>query len=115
MQVIGLKEVISSLVIAAATADKGVGHLIEETSKSIVDRAADMAPRRSGALAGSLYYEMKTSPGKITSSIGSGAWYDHFVEFGTARQAPQPFYAPASEGPVSDLEEKIALFAGTLK
>lgn len=115
MIVQGLVETITALASAAATADKSMGDVIEEASKEIVDRAGDMAPRRSGHLAGSLYYEMKTSPGRVISEIGSGAWYDHFVEYGTARTAPQPFYAPASEGPVSELEQKIITFAGTLK
>jgi HK97 gp10 family phage protein len=42
------------------------------------------------------------------------AWYYHFVEFGTSRQAPQPFLMPAVEAGKDELAATVQAALKTL-
>lgn len=68
--------------------------LAARTAKNIGNRARTLAPVLTGTLRSSITVE-ETSP--LHWEIKADAFYGRFVEYGTSRQAPQPFMAPAAE------------------
>ena len=71
------------------------------------EMVADMksrAPRESGFLADTIYYEVEVDADGVTITAGSEADYDYIQEYGSVHLAPNPFYSPA----VDSQEPKFA-------
>lgn len=73
--------------------------VIRDGGQRIGREAAAAAPRRSGALASSIEVSFTGSGrgGTMSASITPKERYAPFVEFGTYKDAPQPFLFPAFE------------------
>lgn len=67
-------------------------------SQAVADRAKQLAPKRTGAMADSI---KATSPiqhsGNVEAEVVCGEHYGWWVEFGTVNMAAQPFMRPASD------------------
>lgn len=82
---------------------------VREAAKMVRDRAAQLAPRDTGKLAGSMMYTsagQRNALNRIVFLVGPSrdAYYGLFLEFGTAFIYPQPFLKPAfdqMEGPAT--------------
>lgn len=68
--------------------------VIRKTAADIVRDAQAIVPVDTGALKNSIGFEMT---GVFAAEIGPTMSYSAFVEFGTARQAPQAFLGPATD------------------
>lgn len=96
--------------IPKAVADATEAALVKGATE-ISDTAKRLAPRRSGRLADSIGWTLGKPPGDakiiggqerrfkgVRASIFAGnseAYYARFVEFGTERASPHPFFFPA--------------------
>lgn len=89
-----LPDVVQVSVLGAAVA-KG-GEIIRAGAEA-------RAPRRTGELAGGMTMEIEATRGGVTAHVGPGKeqFWGLFQEFGTVRQAAQPFLRPAidEDGP----------------
>lgn len=59
-------------------------------------------------LKNSIEYEINEEECKLTIWAGKKYYIAHFVEFGTVKQRPQPFFRPAFDTIVKDLENEIS-------
>lgn len=69
----------------------------QKTAQDIKADAQALAPVDTGYLRGSITYETRVRASSIFMEVGPGAEYGGYVEFGTTRQAPQPYMTPAFE------------------
>lgn len=73
---------------------------LESVARQVADRARSSAPRRSGALAESIGYEVDRDGAELVARVSwsRDAFYGLFVELGTSRMSAQPFLRPALDG-----------------
>lgn len=86
------------LAAAAATIDVESAASVSTAAEATEARAKSLVPVRSGALKASIY----TDRSGTEATVAADADYAIYVEFGTSRQAPQPFMYPAG-----DLGERV--------
>ena len=87
-------------------ADEGIDKAINESLARIRTEAVDSAPVKSGDLRLSMTYKgpngEQEGPGGLTEKlkkhqgvVGSPLYYASYVNFGTRKQRPQPFFSAA--------------------
>lgn len=94
-----------SVELVEGIAESAMAHAAEMTAQ----RARDMAPRGATGLLASTIYEHKvyTGSGDPEWAITAPQGYAAYVEFGTRRQAPQPFMVPAADEAGEELAESL--------
>ena len=83
--------------------------VVAKSAQTVEGKAKLRAPVRTGNLRNSISTTIIDDG--LTAEVGPTASYAPYVEFGTARQAPQPFLIPAAEEVTPEFEkalEKIA-------
>lgn len=111
---------VSELVALAADLGEAPARLGKEGAKVVRDvaeqvksTAASSAPKRTGALANSIQVITKGSgrAAQMSALIKANIRYAGFVEFGTYKDAPQPFMAPAGDAAVAALSTGLEVAA----
>jgi HK97 gp10 family phage protein len=74
---------------------KGVQEAVARTALQVESDAKGLAPVDTGRLRSSIKADI--SPSGLSATVGTNVEYAVFVEFGTRRQAAQPFLGPAFE------------------
>jgi HK97 gp10 family phage protein len=67
--------------------------VVKETTDRVTQSAKSHAPVATGALSASITGTVRGMKGKVSTDIR----YAQFMEFGTYKDAPQPYMAPALE------------------
>lgn len=80
---------------------------VAKTAAEIVEDAKALAPVNTGALRASISADIIGPTGLTTAEIGPTVDYGIEVEYGTSRQAPQPFMRPAFEADTPHLEDEL--------
>lgn len=75
--------------------------LVRRTAENIAGEAKQRAPRATGKLARSIKVHRV---GEFEYRVEVGAWYAHFIEFGTVKMAARPFLTPAAEAERGDFQ-----------
>ena len=104
MIVTGIDDVLAGLLGAIATVDGHTKEAASEAAARIEATAKSLAPKLTGALAASI----TTDPTKTGAEIGPTVRYAPFVEYGTWKDAPQPFMGPAADAHEDDLATLLA-------
>jgi HK97 gp10 family phage protein len=110
MIVTGLTEVLAGFLGEIATVDGHAKEATKETAERIEATAKSLAPKLTGALAASI----TTDPTVTGAEVGPTARYAPFVEYGTWKDAPQPFMGPAAEAHEDDLAKFLEDRVGEL-
>lgn len=108
MIVQGLAEVIAGLIEEAALADSRASDAVRKAAEATADDARQLAPVRTGALRSSI----EATISGTRAEVGPTASYAPFVEFGTYKDAPQPFMGPAISKHEEDLATELAKTVG---
>jgi len=111
VKVNGLAELAAALKqLPAEVASKNGGPLrvaLRAAARVVADAAEVRAPKDTGRLGRAIAIQVDRNPGNVTERIvvrpragksrtdPKGAWYWHFLEFGTVKQPAQPFIRPA--------------------
>lgn len=105
-----LQELSSKLSDGGTRVGAKAANAVRAGAAQISRDAAAAAPRRSGALAGSIQttFSGSGSGGTMSATITPTARYAPFVEFGTYKDRPQPFLFPAFERHSEDVVREIA-------
>lgn len=110
-QVLGLDELDRALkALPREIAGKNGGPLrvgLRAAARLVRDEARARAPEDTGRLKGAIVMQLDRNPGNVSERIvvrprrgrsradTRGAWYWHFLEFGTVKQPAQPYLRPA--------------------
>lgn len=83
---------------------------VQKTAKSIEAGAKQRAPVDTGNLRNSITTTLSGGAGAGASeaTVTAGANYSPYVEFGTSRMAPQPFFGPAVDEATPQFEQAMA-------
>lgn len=73
---------------------------VTREAEQVVERAKSLAPRRTGALAAGIHYELDVDEHGLDARVSYDAaqWYGIFAELGTSKESPRPFLRPALDG-----------------
>lgn len=105
-----LRSLSSDLATSSQRVGAKAAKAVRDGAKRIANDAKRAAPRNTGALAASI----KTSTtgdgrsGTLSATVEPTVRYAPFVEFGTFKDAPQPFLFPAMEKHEGDILREIA-------
>ena len=105
-----LRKLAADLDKEGPRAGADVSAAVKRSAEAVKKAAVEMAPKRTGELAGSIGVDMYgdgRSSG-VTAVIGPLARYGLFVEKGTSKMAPQPYMEPAFSAESPKLEQSIA-------
>lgn len=106
----GLTELAGALEAEWAQAATRGAEAVEKTARKIEGTAKSLAPRRTGALANSI----RTDGSGTFREVGPTERYGRFMEFGTYKDAPQPFMGPAADQHEDDLVRELEGLVGNL-
>ena len=81
---------------------------VRKTALDVVRDAQVAAPVRTGNLRNSITADIADYPAVVSAEVGPTASYGAYVEFGTSKQAPQPYLGPAADRRVPILETVLA-------
>jgi len=88
---------------------------VRKTTQDIAADAKANAPVDTGNLRNSIQTSSAGSNAQVAQGvIQARADYSKFVEFGTSRQAPQPFLGPAGDKHLPKLQEAVGQVIGKL-
>lgn len=93
MIVTGLKEVLASFAKAAVTVGPRSTEATGQAAERIANNARSRVPVRTGALRDSI----EVTRADEAYEVGPTEFYGRFVEYGTWKDAPQPFMGPATD------------------
>jgi HK97 gp10 family phage protein len=110
MIVTGLTELLAGFLGEIATVDGHASDSLDETGEAIKTTARALVPKLTGATAASIEV---TGSGK-TREVGPTTPWAPFVEYGTWKDAPQPFMGPAAEEHEADLAKFLEDRVGEL-
>ncbi len=113
-QVIGAGEVAAALVAKAIHTNTQAVEKAHESGAALVADARSRAPRLSGFLADTIYYEVIVEKDGVSIAVGSEADYDFIQEYGSVHLAPNPFYGPAADKQEGEFGDAIEGIAGVL-
>lgn len=85
--------------------------VIRKTAADIVRDAQAIVPVDTGALKNSIGFEMT---GVFAAEVGPTMNYGHWVEFGTARQAPAAYMGPATDRNAPAFYAAVAQLGGSV-
>jgi HK97 gp10 family phage protein len=91
----------------AAQLQQRASQLVRATTLGIEARAKINAPKDTGFMANSTQADPSFQAGDLSDTVGVGAEYGHFVEWGTSRTAPQPFFTQAFEDEKPEFEKGL--------
>lgn len=74
-----------------------VAKVINENAMELVNEAKKASPVDTGFLRNSIQVAEYAKDNKHSAKVIVNAYYGIFVEYGTRRQRPQPFFTPAIE------------------
>jgi len=96
-QTLIIREIVSKLMTGLTEEGREkVNNELKRIALQIVRESKDLAPVDTGRLRSSITLEEETdSNGFLRLVVGSNVDYAPFVEFGTSRQAAQPYLRPA--------------------
>lgn len=98
----------SNLLKFAAGVSGAIDRGVNETADQVVTTAQQRVPVDTGALRTSIEKFGAAGTGERTVEAGQSLDYAPHVEYGTDRQAAQPFMTPAAEQHRADLARNIA-------
>lgn len=75
-----------------------VHRLVGSLADEVAQRASQLAPVRTGALAASIHVENSGLGSPAESDVTADVPYSGYVEFGTSDTPSQPFLRPALDG-----------------
>jgi len=118
VRISGLKEVAANLRKLDLRVERKLGmQALRAGAKIIVKQARENAPTKTGRLKRAIGVMAIKDKGKIELQVGvkrgkkrsdlKGAWYAHFLEFGTITRAAHPFITPAVESTQKEVVEKV--------
>lgn len=109
VKVEGVADAMKALEKQGRTIGEALAEVPPIAAEAIRDDARRNAPKDSGDLRDAIGYELDgdTAEVKILNASRQGVWYAHFVEFGTSRQAAQPFMGPAAETERGRLRSRV--------
>lgn len=93
IRVEGIPQLQTALLAASAGARQAAVSAIEAEVRAVTSDARGAAPRRTGALVGGISGSSSGTTGEVRSSTRHSV----FMEFGTSKDAAQPFMGPAAE------------------
>ena len=103
------------LEIHSRIAESAVRGAVRKTTLDIAADAKANAPVDTGNLRNSIHTSSAGSNAQVAQGvIQADANYSTFVEFGTSRQAPQPFLGPAGDKHLPKLQEAVGQVIGKL-
>jgi HK97 gp10 family phage protein len=106
-------QVAAALSVAAASlADPS--DLLADIAARVGAEATSRAPRKTGAMAGSMSAGRVTIDGLPAVELTWGVRYAAFVNFGTGRMAARPFATDALAAAAADTEALAATWADTI-
>jgi HK97 gp10 family phage protein len=106
----GIARLVASLE-AAATSLADPADLLKQISARVATEATSRAPRRTGALAGSLSVAGTMVAGRPTAELTWGVRYAAFVNYGTRYMRAQPFATDALAAAAADAEPLAVAWA----
>jgi HK97 gp10 family phage protein len=97
---------------AGSVGAKG-SRLLRRTASDIERDAKIAAPVDTGRLKESISVDITGDGrfGTIAAEVGPTAFYGHYVEEGTSKQAPQPFLGPAFDRHAQTFAQRVAAIA----
>ena len=108
MQAVGLTDLIAGLAKEAASVDNLASGAVARTAQKVEAAARSLAPE---GPTGDLKRSIESSISKTRAEVGPTVRYGRFVEYGTYKDAPQPYMGPAAdqhgEGLVKEIERVI--------
>ena len=93
----GIKLVKNRYAAIAAATRPAVGEVVDKVTHDIAAGGKDLAPKDTGFLQNSVEADVSRAKSDLRGEVPVGADYGVHVEYGTVRQAAQPFLTPASE------------------
>ena len=109
-----LRKLAADLEKEAPRVGADVSAAVKKSAEAVKKAAAEIAPKRTGTLAGSIGVDTYGDgrSGGMTAVIGPLARYGIFVERGTSKMAPQPYMEPAFSAESPKLEQALTEIAG---
>lgn len=106
----GFNELAADLTKASVSAAQKALLAVQKTAKEIESGAKQRAPVDTGNLRNSITTSLSDGAGAGASeaTVSAGAFYSPFVELGTSRMAPQPFFGPAVDEATPGFEQAMA-------
>lgn len=101
---IGAEKFIKNVNNKSQTTQQAIGKIVQETVSNIERKAKQKAPVDTGFLRQKIYSEKVDD---LTAVAGSKAPYSYWVDKGTRRRKPQPFFTPAVESERAQFKKKI--------
>ena len=102
-------QMMAEFQLKASDAARQTSQAVRSTLSGIRTDARIGVPVDTGNLRESISYELDTP---LSGEVGPEANYGGFVEFGTSRQAPQPFLHPAADRWQPQFEKAVEEVAG---
>ena len=96
-------DIAAELGAAGGKVEKAAGTVVQRTASGLEADARSSAPVRTGALRDSIH----ASGSGTEWSVEASAPHALFVEFGTYKDAPQPFLFPHADRAEAELEEGL--------
>ena len=103
-----LTSLATDLTKAAKNVQPVASAAVRKTAADIIRDAQIAAPVRTGNLRNSITADIENRPSVVSAEVGPTAEYGAYVEFGTSRQAPQPYLGPAADRHVPLLETALS-------
>lgn len=102
-----LTSLATDLTKAAKNVQPVASAAVRKTAADIIRDAQIAAPVRTGNLRNSITADIENYPSVVSAEVGPTAEYGAYVEFGTSKQAPQPYLGPAADRHVPILETAL--------
>ncbi|MCT1689868.1 HK97 gp10 family phage protein [Brevibacterium sp. p3-SID960] len=102
-----LTSLATDLTKAAKNVQPVASAAVRKTAADIIRDAQIAAPVRTGNLRNSITADITDYPAVVSAEVGPTAEYGAYVEFGTSKQAPQPYLGPAADRHVPVLETAL--------
>jgi HK97 gp10 family phage protein len=110
MRVEGLDDLVAGLMAEGLLAEARAAEAVATTAQKVEDTAREIVAVRTGATRDSI----QTTQSGASAEIGPTTPWATFVEFGTYKDAPQPFMGPAGDRHEDDLAEELERLVGEL-
>jgi HK97 gp10 family phage protein len=98
----------AALAAALRGSEKGALAALDIIGAAVAEAASELAPEDTGALAESITHEVGTDEHGPYADVIADEPYAIYVEFGTLRQAPEPFMQPAAEDGARSMQGVVA-------
>ena len=106
-QFVGLNVVTAGFTKAGAEAIPRATEAVTSVIKKVEETAKTFVPVDTGATRDSISSEVTSSAGTVRGEAGPTTRHAVFVEWGTYKDAPQPFMGPALDRHSHELEQSL--------